>query len=153
MYSLSPQIAGLWSYNVGDTVQFTSLRPYRVIVSGRVKHFISAFGEHVIGKEVEEAMKKAQEEFNCIISEFTVAPQTEVADNELPFHEWFIEFEQTPENILEIAASLDTSMQQQNSYYFDLIQGKSATTPKNYGPPQEQFSEIYEVARKVGRPK
>jgi hypothetical protein len=116
--------AGLWAYNVGDTVQFTSLKPYRVLVSGRIKHFISAFGEHVIGKEVEQAMQEAIKDFGFTISEFTVAPQTEALAGELPYHEWFIEFESEPENMQQIAEKLDASMQQQNSYYFDLIEGK-----------------------------
>jgi hypothetical protein len=116
--------AGLWGYNLGDTIQFTSLDPFRVIVSGRIKHFISAFGEHVIGKEVEEAMKQAISEHGFTISEFTVAPQTSPADQGLPYHEWLIEFENTPQNIEAIEASLDQFMQDQNSYYFDLIQGK-----------------------------
>ncbi|MBB1489709.1 GH3 auxin-responsive promoter family protein, partial [Oceanospirillum sp. D5] len=83
--------AGLWAYNIGDTVQFTSTKPYRVIVSGRIKHFISAFGEHVIGKEVEQAMQEATEGTDIQISEFTVAPQIN-PEKGLPYHEWFIEF-------------------------------------------------------------
>jgi len=115
--------AGLWAYNIGDTVMFTSTKPYRVIVSGRIKHFISAFGEHVIGKEVEQAIKEAMQEFNFSISEFTAAPQTNPPEGELPYHEWLIEFEETPNNLPEIATFLDKSMQEQNSYYFDLIEG------------------------------
>ena len=116
--------AGLWAYNLGDTVQFTSTKPYRVVVSGRIKHFISAFGEHVIGKEVEEAMNKAILKFNFSITEFTVAPQITPSEEKLPYHEWLIEFEKAPENIQEVANFLDAEMQQQNSYYFDLIEGK-----------------------------
>ena len=116
--------AGLWAYNVGDTVQFTELRPYRLIVSGRIKHFISAFGEHVIGKEVEQAMNEAQAAFNFTISEFTVAPQTDPPEGELPFHEWLIEFENPPNDLQLVANALDTSLQEQNSYYKDLIEGK-----------------------------
>ena len=116
--------AGLWAYNLGDTVQFTSTKPYRVVVSGRIKHFISAFGEHVIGKEVEEAMNKAILKFNFSITEFTVAPQITSSEEKLPYHEWLIEFEKAPENIQEVANFLDAEMQQQNSYYFDLIEGK-----------------------------
>lgn len=115
--------AGLWGYNVGDTIQFTSTNPYRVIVSGRIKHFISAFGEHVIGKEVEQAMKEAIQKHDFSISEFTVAPQTNPEEG-LPYHEWFIEFEGEPELLEQIAKTIDTAMQQQNSYYFDLIEGK-----------------------------
>ncbi len=115
--------AGLWSYNLGDTVIFTSSNPYRVIVSGRIKHFISTFGEHVIGKEVEEAINKAMKAFQFSISEFTVAPQTNTSEGELPYHEWLIEFEKIPENIEEIAAFIDLNMQEQNAYYKDLITG------------------------------
>lgn len=116
--------AGLWAYNLGDTIQFTSTEPYRVIVSGRIKHFISAFGEHVIGKEVEEAMNRAMAEFDFSISEFTVAPQITPSEEQLPYHEWLVEFENTPENLQQVTEFLDAEMQQQNSYYFDLIEGK-----------------------------
>ena len=116
--------AGLWAYNVGDTVRFTSTKPYRVIVSGRIKHFISAFGEHVIGKEVEEAMNNAISKFNFSITEFTVAPQVSPLDSELPYHEWFVEFDHRPENLQEVAEFLNREMMQQNSYYLDLIEGK-----------------------------
>ena len=115
--------AGLWRYNIGDTVQFTSLKPYRIIVSGRIKHYISAFGEHVIGKEVEEALKEAMEGSTIRINEFTVAPQI-APESGLPFHEWFIEFENKPENIDEFALKIDDAMRKQNSYYDDLIVGK-----------------------------
>lgn len=115
--------AGLWAYNLGDTVQFTSIKPYRVMVSGRIKHFTSAFGEHVIGKEVEEAMNKAMAQYSFSISEFTVAPQITPQEG-LPYHEWLIEFEEYPSDIQKIAEYLDEEMQRQNSYYQDLIVGK-----------------------------
>lgn len=114
--------AGLWGYNVGDTVMFTSLKPYRVIVSGRIKHFTSAFGEHVIAKEVEEAIQEVSAALTIQINEFTVAPQTNPQQG-LPYHEWFIEFEKTPENLNTFAEQLDLAMQKQNSYYEDLIEG------------------------------
>lgn len=119
--------AGLWGYNIGDTVQFTSLKPYRVIVSGRIKHYISAFGEHVIGKEVESALGDAIIGTNIRINEFTVAPQ--ITPNEgLPYHEWFIEFDPDasgePENFDLFAEALDNAMRKQNMYYDDLIVGK-----------------------------
>ena len=115
--------AGLWAYNVGDTVEFTSLKPHRIIVTGRIKHFISAFGEHVIGKEVEQAMQEATKKFDVNMTEFTVAPQLNPNEG-LPYHEWFIEFEAKPKNIDEIEVFIDQSMQNQNTYYFDLIKGK-----------------------------
>ena len=114
--------AGLWAYNIGDTVQFTSTSPYRVIVSGRIKHFISAFGEHVIGKEVEEALNVAIASSNASINEFTVAPEINPKSG-LPFHEWFIEFENEPEDFNAFSDLIDQSLQEQNSYYKDLIVG------------------------------
>ncbi len=115
--------AGLWGYNIGDTVEFTSIKPYRIKVTGRIKHFISAFGEHVIGKEVEKALNDAILDTSINISEFTVAPQVN-PKNGLPYHEWFIEFENEPENLEEFASKINASMQKQNIYYFDLIEGK-----------------------------
>ncbi len=115
--------AGLWAYNIGDTVEFISLSPYRVIVSGRIKHFISAFGEHVIGKEVEQALKEATANTDITVNEFTVAPQINPSEG-LPYHEWFIEFENEPNDELKLVQNLEASLQQQNSYYFDLIDGK-----------------------------
>lgn len=119
--------AGLWAYNIGDTIQFTSLKPYRVIVSGRIKHYISAFGEHVIGKEVEHALKEAMDNSNIRVNEFTVAPQI-APESGLPFHEWFIEFENQPENLEEFALKIDNAMRKQNTYYDDLIVGKVLRT-------------------------
>lgn len=115
--------AGLWGYNIGDTVEFTSTKPYRIKVTGRIKHFISAFGEHVIGKEVEKALNDAIKGTAVNISEFTVAPQVNPTSG-LPYHEWFIEFENEPENLEDFAKKVDASMQEQNIYYFDLIEGK-----------------------------
>jgi hypothetical protein len=115
--------AGLWGYNIGDTVEFTSLKPHRIKVTGRIKHFISAFGEHVIAKEVEQALQDALEGTQYTISEFTVAPQVN-PDEGLPYHEWFIEFENTPDNLIDFAQKVDRSMQRQNIYYQDLIEGK-----------------------------
>ena len=114
--------AGLWGYNIGDTVIFTSTKPYRIIVSGRIKHFISAFGEHVIGKEVEQALQEAITDTEIRINEFTVAPQITPKEG-LPYHEWFIEFENESGDMAAFAKAIDTSLQSQNSYYLDLIEG------------------------------
>jgi hypothetical protein len=114
--------AGLWGYNIGDTVQFTSLKPYRIIVSGRIKHYISAFGEHVIGKEVECALQEAMEGTTAQVNEFTVAPQITPLEG-LPYHEWFIEFENEPDDFDAFAEALDNAMRKQNIYYDDLIVG------------------------------
>ena len=115
--------AGLWAYNLGDTVRFVSTDPYRVVVSGRIKHFISAFGEHVIAKEVEEALRTAVEQSDALVNEFTVAPQTDPQEGELPYHEWLVEFERPPSDPEKFSKAIETSMKQQNSYYFDLIEG------------------------------
>jgi phenylacetate-coenzyme A ligase PaaK-like adenylate-forming protein len=123
--------AGLWAYNIGDTVQFTSLKPYRVIVSGRIKHYISAFGEHVIGKEVESALQEAMQGTTVRVNEFTVAPQINPSEG-LPYHEWFIEFDSEasgePENLNDFALRIDQAMRKQNTYYDDLIVGNVLRT-------------------------
>ena len=115
--------AGLWAYNIGDTVRFVSTAPYRLVVTGRIKHFISAFGEHVIGKEVETALKTATEGTPIRVREFTVAPQVK-PEIGLPYHEWCIEFDQAPEDMVAFETALDAEMEKQNVYYQDLIQGK-----------------------------
>ena len=142
--------AGLWGYNIGDTVQFTSTKPYRVIVSGRIKHFISAFGEHVIGKEVEQAIKEAMNAFKFTISEFTVAPQTSPPEGELPYHEWLIEFETSPKNLEEIAVFIDKNMQSQNSYYKDLIDGNVLQTLKINTLETDSFNNYMKSEGKMG---
>ncbi|TAH27729.1 MAG: hypothetical protein EAZ07_00610 [Cytophagales bacterium] len=116
--------AGLWAYSIGDTVKFVSKNPYKIIVTGRVKHFISAFGEHVIGEEVERALKKTLGKYPKVeITEFTVAPYV-ASQSEASFHEWLIEFANPPENISRFAEDLDNAMVSINSYYSDLIIGK-----------------------------
>lgn len=116
--------AGLWSYNIGDTVRFTSLKPYKIIVSGRIKHFTSAFGEHVIAHEVEQAIQKTTEKLPAKVSEFTVAPQ--INPNEgLPYHEWLIEFSQNPNDLDEFVHELDQNLRKLNSYYEDLRKGNT----------------------------
>ncbi len=142
--------AGLWGYNLGDTVQFTSTKPYRVIVSGRIKHFISAFGEHVIGKEVEAAMHKAMSKFNFSITEFTVAPQITPLEGQLPYHEWLVEFESAPENQKKVAEFLDVEMQLQNSYYQDLIKGKVLQPLKIASLKKDSFQKFMKSQGKLG---
>src|SRR5690606_16363035 len=142
--------AGLWAYNIGDTLQFTSTNPYRVVVSGRIKHFISAFGEHVIGKEVEEAMNKAISKFNFSITEFTVAPQITPSEENLPYHEWLVEFDKPPENLQQVAKFLDIEMQEQNSYYFDLIEGKVLQPLKITSLKRDSFQQFMKSQGKLG---
>ncbi len=114
--------AGLWGYNIGDTVKFVSTNPYRIIISGRTKHFISAFGEHVIGEEVEAALLKAAEEENIQVTEFTVAPMISQEDGK-SYHEWFIEFESQPSSLNDFAKRIDDNLRIKNVYYDDLISG------------------------------
>jgi len=115
--------AGLWGYKIGDTVRFVSKAPYRIVVTGRVKHFISAFGEHVIAQEVEEAIRLASSQLGIGVLEFHVAPQIN-PENELPYHQWFIEFDSPPQNLEDFRKKIDHNMQQKNIYYKDLIEGK-----------------------------
>jgi hypothetical protein len=115
--------AGLWGYSIGDTVQFVSKNPYRIVVSGRIKHFISAFGEHVIGSEVEAAMRATREKFpEAELTEFTVAPQVTPKEG-LPLHEWYIEFAQPPASLPDFEKELNLQLQKRNTYYDDLITG------------------------------
>ncbi|WP_298149868.1 GH3 auxin-responsive promoter family protein [Flavobacterium sp.] len=141
--------AGLWAYNIGDTVQFTSLKPYRVIVSGRIKHFISAFGEHVIGKEVESALQEAMEHTEIRVNEFTVAPQINPKKG-LPYHEWFIEFENRPDDIEDFALKIDAAMRKQNTYYDDLISGSVLRTLVISQVPKNGFQEYMKSIGKLG---
>jgi hypothetical protein len=115
--------AGLWGYNIGDTVKFVSTAPYRIIVSGRIKHFTSAFGEHVIAEEIESAINATTELIDSSINDFHLAPQVNPNEGELPYHEWFIEFNQAPVDLAKFSAELDLQLQKRNSYYADLIQG------------------------------
>lgn len=141
--------AGLWAYNIGDTIQFTSLKPYRVIVSGRIKHYISAFGEHVIGKEVESALKEAMEGTDIRVNEFTVAPQITPIQG-LPYHEWFIEFENQPKNLEDFALKIDAAMRKQNVYYDDLIVGNVLRTLVITKVSKNGFQEYMKSIGKLG---
>ena len=116
--------AGLWGYNIGDTVEFISDEPYRLRVTGRIKHFISAFGEHVIGKEVESALRAVADRHRVEVTEFTVAPQINPPEGGLPYHEWFLEFARAPTDAETFARELDAAMVEQNIYYQDLLDGK-----------------------------
>lgn len=114
--------AGLWAYNTGDTVKFVSLEPYRLVVTGRIRHFISAFGEHVIGEEVESSLLTAANEEGLHIKEFTVAPMIS-QDGSKSYHEWFIEFESPPRDMETFISKVDNNLRKKNVYYDDLISG------------------------------
>lgn len=141
--------AGLWAYNLGDTVRFLSTDPYRLVVTGRTKHFISAFGEHVIGEEVEYAMLKVAEEMKVKVTEFTVAPF--VSNNEgKSYHEWFVEFENLPANMEEFTRRLDDTLRQKNVYYDDLITGNILSRLKISVVAKNGFIEYMRSIGKLG---
>jgi hypothetical protein len=142
--------AGLWGYSIGDTVKFISSNPYRVMVTGRIKHFISAFGEHVIGEEVEKAMKFTMEKFpGTALAEFTVAPQVTPAEG-LPHHEWFIEFSGTSPNLEAFSRELDSQLRSLNVYYDDLITGNILRTLKITSLKQNAFVDYMRSQGKLG---
>ncbi len=116
--------AGLWGYSIGDTIKFVSKNPYKLVVTGRIKHFISAFGEHVIAEEVEQAILSVANDEEVEITEFTVAPQVNPEEGQLPYHEWFVEFAKAPKDINSFSEKVDLALQKKNIYYFDLIEGK-----------------------------
>ena len=142
--------AGLWSYNIGDTVKFVSLDPYRIVVSGRVKHYTSAFGEHVIAEEVEKSMSYALANSDAIVTEFHLAPRVEVEENELPYHEWFIEFKATPTDLQKFAELLNTKMCELNSYYSDLINGNILQKLKIRSMREGAFNDYMKSKGKLG---
>ncbi|SDP96144.1 Phenylacetate-coenzyme A ligase PaaK, adenylate-forming domain family [Mucilaginibacter sp. OK268] len=115
--------AGLWGYSLGDTIKFVSKDPYKIIVTGRIKHYISAFGEHVIGEEVEQSLMGVAQQEGVDVVEFTVAPQVNPMPGQLPYHEWFIEFGSAPTDLKAFALKVDKALQKKNIYYFDLIEG------------------------------
>ncbi len=141
--------AGLWGYNVGDTIKFVSLEPYRVVVTGRINHFISAFGEHVIGEEVEAALSLSANEMGIKVTEFTVAPFISSGDQK-SFHEWFIEFEKIPFDLDQFASLINTHLQQKNIYYNDLIKG-NILQPLKISPVQKNgFRDYMKSVGKLG---
>lgn len=142
--------AGLWGYNIGDTVQFVSKDPYRIVVSGRVKHFISAFGEHVIGKEVEEALLPVANAAGVRIVEFTVAPQVTPPEGGMPYHEWWIEFDNPPADLPAFELAVDAAMRQQNIYYDDLITGNILRTLRIRPLRRDAFREYMKSQGKLG---
>ncbi len=141
--------AGLWAYNIGDTIKFISKNPYRIVVTGRIKHFISAFGEHVIGEEVDAAMFSAMREMRAGVTEFTVAPQVNPAEG-LPYHEWFVEFSKPPMHLKIFAEFADEILQQKNSYYKDLRQGHVLQQLKILPVRQNTFIEYMKSKGKLG---
>ena len=142
--------AGLWGYSIGDTVKFVSKNPYRIQVTGRIKHFISAFGEHVIGEEVEQAMKRAMAKFPGVeLIEFTVAPRVTVAEG-LPHHEWLVEFASAPSDLEDFSLELDNQLRSLNVYYDDLIRGNILRTLRITSLPANAFITYMRSRGKLG---
>ena len=141
--------AGLWAYNIGDTVKFVSTNPFRIVVTGRTKQYISAFGEHVIVEEVEAAMLQAATLCKASISEYTVAPYISTNQGK-SYHEWMVEFEQVPIDISEFAQILDTQLRQKNSYYDDLVKGNILQQLKITAIPKAGFLKYMKSIGKLG---
>jgi phenylacetate-coenzyme A ligase PaaK-like adenylate-forming protein len=142
--------AGLFGYNIGDTIKFISKDPYRIVVTGRIKHFISAFGEHVIGEEVEYALMHTATRHQVEIIEFTVAPQVSPPEGGLPYHEWFIEFGKTPEKMSSFAEEVDALLQKKNIYYADLRAGNILQNLKIRTLNKNAFIEYMKSEGKLG---
>lgn len=142
--------SGLWAYSIGDVVRFISKNPHRILVSGRTKHFTSAFGEHVIAFEVEEAMKAAVAAHPCQITEFHLAPLVNAENGELPYHEWFVEFEKQPQDLEAFRKLLDAEMRKRNSYYDDLISGNVLQPLKICRLQKNAFQEYAKSEGKLG---
>jgi len=107
---------GLWRYLIGDTIQFTSLKPYRIKVSGRLKHYINAFGEEVIIDNTDQAIATACKKTDAVVKDYTAAP-VYFSENTNGAHEWLIEFEKDPHDLQQFAYELDTALKNINSDY------------------------------------
>lgn len=141
--------AGLWGYSIGDTVKFVNTAPYRLVVTGRIKHFISAFGEHVIGEEVEHALMSVANEEGADVVEFTVAPYVSQTEGQ-SYHEWFVEFGKEPNDLATFAKKVDTALQQKNSYYYDLVSGNILQPLKLNSVPKNTFINYMKAEGKLG---
>jgi GH3 auxin-responsive promoter len=141
--------AGLWAYNIGDTVKFVSLNPYKIVVTGRTKHYLSAFGEHVIVEEAESAIMEALQNENFLINEFTVAPFVSITEGK-SYHDWFIEFDTMPNNLDAFAKKLDDKLRQKNVYYDDLIAGNILQQLKINVVPKDGFKKYMKSIGKLG---
>lgn len=141
--------AGLWGYSIGDTVKFVSKNPYRLVVTGRIKHFISAFGEHVIGEEVEHALMSVAKEEGVDVIEFTVAPFVSQTKGQ-SYHEWFVEFGTEPADLPAFAAKVDAALQKKNTYYYDLIVGNILLPLKLNNVPRNTFINYMKAEGKLG---
>ena len=142
--------AGLWAYLIGDTIKFVSLAPHRIVVTGRVKHFISAFGEHVIAEEVETALMSVAKKHNIAVTEFHVAPNVNPADGGKPFHEWFVEFDSAPADLKIFSREVDLHMRELNIYYRDLLEGNILRPLVMHALPKNSFIDYMKSKGKLG---
>ena len=142
--------AGLWAYNTGDTIMFKSINPPKIIVTGRYKHYISAFGEHVISSEVEQSIKHAIAKTKLVVKEFTVAPMIDVPKPDLPHHEWWVEFDQSTMVTDEFSKIVDSKMKSQNIYYKDLVDGKVLQPLKVISVPTGSFKNYMKSLGRLG---
>ena len=142
--------AGLWAYNTGDTIMFKSINPPKIIVTGRYKHYISAFGEHVISSEVEQSIKHAIAKTKLVVKEFTVAPMIDVPKPDLPHHEWWVEFDQSTMVTDEFSKIVDSEMKSQNIYYKDLVDGKVLQPLKVISVPTGSFKNYMKSLGRLG---
>ena len=142
--------AGLWSYAMGDTIKFTNLNPLKIKVTGRTKHYLSTFGEHVIVEEVDKALDKACKKFNNVqIVEYTVGPKI-INRKGKSHHEWLIEFKKTPKNIYLFEKEIDKNLQSLNPYYNDLIKDGVLTTLKIRVMKKKSFINFMKSIGKLG---
>ena len=142
--------AGLWAYNTGDTIMFKSINPPKIIVTGRYKHYISAFGEHVISSEVEQSIKHAIAKTKLVVKEFTVAPMIDVPKPDLPHHEWWVEFDKSTMVTDEFSKIVDSEMKSQNIYYKDLVDGKVLQPLKVISVPTGSFKNYMKSLGRLG---
>ncbi len=141
--------AGLWGYNIGDTVRFVSLNPFRFVPTGRLSHYTSAFGEHVIAQEAEDAITRAAAATAAVVNEFTLAPFVDNPDG-LPCHQWFVEFSKPPRDMQAFAANLDKALQERNTYYKDLVTGRILQPALVQPVPKNTFRQYMKSIGKLG---
>jgi len=141
--------AGLWGYNIGDTVQFVSVNPYRFVSTGRLSHFTSAFGEHVIAHEAEASISEAAKQTGALVTEFTLAPLVD-NPNGLPCHQWFVEFSKEPDDLAVFSQKLDEALQTKNTYYKDLVTGNILQKAMVLKVPKNTFKEYMKSIGKLG---
>ena len=141
--------AGLWGYNIGDTIRFVSTNPYRFVSTGRQSQFTSAFGEHVIAREAEESMVEASTQTGATVTEFTLAPLVDNPDGP-PCHQWFVEFKKAPGDMQQFTQKLDQALQDRNAYYSDLVKGNILGSANVVSVPKGTFSAYMKSKGKLG---